>query len=316
MQYAKYPALEANKKGKLKVSDKHEIYWEESGNPNGSPIIYVHGGPGGGTSPDDRCYFDPKHYRIILFDQRGCGQSTPYADLGDNTTWDLVEDMEKLRKHLAIQKWIVFGGSWGSTLCLIYSETHPEAVKGLILRGIFLCRQKEIDWFYQQGASNIFPEPWAEYLKPIPENERGDLVAAYFKRLMSPDRATRMQAARAWSIWEGSTSRLYPDPGFIERFGSDQFAEAFARIECHYFTNKIFLKSDNWILENVHRIRHLPCEIVHGRYDMVCPIESAYLLNQAWPESVLNIVPDAGHSAKEPGITMKLVAATEKFKAL
>jgi proline iminopeptidase len=316
MQYSKYPALEANKKGRLKVSAKHELYYEESGNPQGSPILYVHGGPGGGTSPEDRCYFDPKHYRIILFDQRGCGLSTPHAELSENTTWDLVEDMEKLRKHLGVEKWIVFGGSWGSTLSLVYAETHPEAVRGLILRGIFLCRQKEIDWFYQEGASNIFPDAWAKYLEPIPEGERGDLVAAYYKRLTSADRKTRIEAAKAWSIWEGATSKLLPDPGFIERFGGDEFAEAFARIECHYFTNKIFMKSGNWILENVSRIRHIPCVIVHGRYDVVCPLENAWLLHEKWPESTLHIVPDAGHSAKELGITVKLVAACEFFKSL
>jgi proline iminopeptidase len=316
MQYTKFPAIEANKKGMLKVSDKHEIYWEESGNPHGRAVLYVHGGPGGGTSPDDRCYFDPQHYRIVLFDQRGCGLSKPYADLEGNTTWDLVSDMEKLREHLSIKQWTVFGGSWGSTLSLIYAQTHPESVRALILRGIFLCRQKEIDWFYQNGASHIYPDAWDKYLEPIPENERGDLVAAYYKRLTSPDRATRLAAARSWSIWEGSTSKLIPDAGFVDRFGTDEFAEAFARIECHYFTNKIWMKSNNQILDNVERIRHIPCEIVHGRYDVVCPLENAWDLHKRWPESVLNIVPDAGHSAKEPGITAKLIAATEKFKSL
>ncbi|MGZ3723282.1 MAG: prolyl aminopeptidase, partial [Bdellovibrionales bacterium] len=236
MQHTKFPAIEARVTGHLKVSDIHEIYYEESGNPNGSPILYVHGGPGGGTTPEDRSYFDPKHYRIILFDQRGCGQSTPHAELEGNTTWDLVSDMEKLRQHLKVKQWIVFGGSWGSTLSLLYAQTHPTSVRGLILRGIFLCRQSEIDWFYQEGASRIFPDLWEEYLKPIPESERGDLVAAFYKRLTSSDRPTRLAAARAWSIWEGSTSKLLLDPGFIERFGTDEFAEAFARIECHYFT--------------------------------------------------------------------------------
>jgi len=316
MQYAKYPALEANKSGHLKVSDRHEIYWEESGNTEGSPILYVHGGPGGGTSPEDRSYFDPKHYRIVLFDQRGCGQSKPHAELEGNTTWDLIADMEKLRQHLGIKQWILFGGSWGTTLSLLYAETHPTSVRGLILRGIFLCRQKEIDWFYQKGASHIFPEFWAEYLKPIPHGERGEMVKAYYKRLTSPDRNTRLQAARAWSIWEGSTAKLFPDPGFIERFSGEEFAEAFARIECHYFINGCWKKSDNQILDDIQKIRHIPCEIVHGRYDIICPVENAYDLHQAWPETVLHIVPNAGHSAKEPGIEVKLVEATEKFKGL
>jgi proline iminopeptidase len=316
MQYSKFPPIEANKTGRLKVSSRHELYYEESGNREGTPILYVHGGPGGGTDPEDRCYFDPQHYRIVLFDQRGCGKSTPHADLQENTTWDLISDIEKLRETLSIKKWIVFGGSWGSTLSLLYAETHPEAVLGLILRGIFLCRKKEIDWFYQKGTSFLFPEIWAEYLQPIPESERGDMVTAYYKRLTSPDRATRLNAARAWSIWEGSTSKLIPDPQFLQRYGESEFAEAFARIECHYFINRIWLRSDNQILEDIHKIRHIPCEIVHGRYDVVCPVENAWDLHQNWPESNLHIVPNAGHSAKEPGNQVKLIEATEKFKSI
>lgn len=316
MSYSQFPDIQPYRTGRLKVSDLHEIYYEEVGNPKGSPILFIHGGPGGGVEPSHRQYYDPAHYRIILFDQRGCGQSTPYADLRENTTWDLVGDIEKLRTHIGIEKWIVFGGSWGSTLSLIYAETHPERVRGLILRGIFLCRKKEIDWFYQDGASHIFPDVWQEYLKVIPENERVDMVTAYYKRLTSQDRLVRMQAAKAWSVWEGATSKLIPDLSFISTFGTDEFAEAFARIECHYFINKIWLRSDNQILEDIYKIRHIPCEIVHGRYDVVCPVENAWDLHRAWPESHLHIVPDAGHSAKEPGILNKLIEATERFKAL
>lgn len=311
-----YPEIEPYSTGRLKVSERHEIYFEEVGNPKGSPVLFVHGGPGGGVEPSHRRYFDPAHYRVILFDQRGCGKSTPYADLKDNTTWDLVGDIEKLRHHLGISKWIVFGGSWGSTLSLLYAETHPERVRGLILRGIFLCRKKEIDWFYQDGASHIFPDVWEHYKAAIPENERDDYVSAYYKRLTSPDRDTRLNAAKAWSMWEGATSKLIPDPQMVESFGTDTFAEAFARIECHYFTNGIWMRNDNQILEDIHRIRHIPCEIIHGRYDVVCPVENAWDLHKVWPESVLHIVPDAGHSAKEPGNLRKLVEATERFKTL
>jgi proline iminopeptidase len=316
MNYSWFPDVEPYRTGRLKVSNRHEIFFEEVGNPNGAPILFVHGGPGGGVSPDHRRYFDPKHYRIVLFDQRGCGQSTPHASLEENTTWDLVGDIEKLRRHLGIEQWIVFGGSWGSTLALIYAETHPAQVRGLILRGIFLCRKQEIDWFYQKGASHLFPDAWDKYLKPIPESERSDLVAAYYRRLTHPDRQIRLEAARAWSTWEGSTSCLLPDLGLIQHSGEDVFAEAFARIECHYFINGIWLKHDNQIIEDVHRIRHIPCEIVHGRYDVVCPVENAWDLHRAWPESTLHIIRDAGHSAKEPGILTKLVEITERFKAL
>ena len=302
--------------GRLKVSALHEIYYEEVGNPDGRPIVFIHGGPGGGLEPSHRRYFDPAHYRVVLFDQRGCGQSTPYADLRENTTWDLVADMEKLREHLNIEQWTLFGGSWGSTLALLYAEAHPQRTLGLILRGIFLCRRKDLAWFYQAGASHLFPEVWAEYEAVIPEGERHDFMAAYYKRLTSDDRAVRLKAARAWSLWEGATSKLIPNQDFIDTFGTDQFAEAFARIECHYFVNGIWMRHDNQILEDVGRIRHLPCEIVHGRYDVVCPVNQAYDLNQAWPESRLNIVPDAGHSAKEPGILKGLLEATERFKSL
>lgn len=295
------------------MSDLHEIYFEEVGNPKGKPVCFVHGGPGGGIEASHRTYFDPEFYRVILFDQRGCGRSTPHAELHDNTTWDLVADMEKLRQHLKVDRWQVFGGSWGSTLSLLYAQTHPDKVSELVLRGIFLCRKKEIDWFYQEGASRIYPDVWERYLEVIPPEERQDLVAAYYRRLTSSDKTTRLTAAKAWSIWEGATSRLIPDLKMIENFGDDHFADAFARIECHYFTNKIWVR-DNQILEDVHKIRHIPCEIVHGRYDVVCPVENAWELHKVWPESRLHIIPDAGHSAKEKGILSKLIEATERFK--
>lgn len=316
MSYSPYPETEPFRTGRLKVSDLHEIYFEEVGNPKGKPILFLHGGPGGGIEPSHRRYFDPEHYRVVLFDQRGCGRSTPHAELRENTTWDLISDIERLRQELGIDKWIVFGGSWGSTLSLLYAETHPDRVKGLVLRGIFLCRKKEIHWFYQKGASHIFPDVWDMYLRAIPEAEHGDLVAAYYRRLTSPDREVRLSAARAWSTWEGATSRLIPDLEMINHSGEDEFAEAFARIECHYFTHGIWMRNDNQILEDIHKIRHIPCEIVHGRYDVVCPVENAWELKRAWPEANLHIVPDAGHSAREPGIITKLLEATEKFKAI
>lgn len=311
-----YPEIEPYNSGHLKVSDLHNIYFEEVGNPQGKPVVFVHGGPGGGVDAGMRRFFDPKVWRIVLFDQRGCGKSQPFSELKDNTTWDLVSDMEKLRESLKIKDWTVFGGSWGSTLALSYAITHVEKVKGLILRGIFLLRKKEIDWFYQEGASNIFPDVWAKYLEAIPQNERHDLVTAYHKRLTSPDKEVRTKAAKAWSIWEGSTSKLFMDPAFIERFAGDEFADAFARIECHYFVNKGFFKTDNWIIENVGKIRHIPTWIVQGRYDVVCPATSAWELNQAFPESKLHIVADAGHSASEPGIRSKLIEATDYFGQL
>jgi proline iminopeptidase len=309
-----YPNIEPHKTGRLRVSELHEIYFEESGNPNGDPVVFVHGGPGGGSSPKNRRYFDPSHYRIILFDQRGCGQSKPHAELRENTTWDLVADMEQLRTHLKIEKWHVFGGSWGSTLSLAYAETHPQRVKTLCLRGIFLCRPKEIQWFYQKGASFIFPDFWEKYLAPIPVSERGDLVKAFYQRLTSDDRETRINAARAWSVWEGSTSRLHPDQELMHDFDDPEFAIAFARIECHYFINNAFFKTDNWLLENVSKLKGIPTEIVHGRYDVVCPVENAWELKKAFPEAKLHIVPDAGHSAMEPGILSQLVQTMDGFR--
>jgi proline iminopeptidase len=311
-----YPPIEPYNQGKLKVSPLHTIHYEESGNPLGKPVIFLHGGPGGGITPMYRQYFDPQKWRIVIFDQRGCGQSTPYAELTENTTWDLVEDIEKLRKHLKIDKWVVFGGSWGSTLSLAYSQTHPDSCKGLILRGIFMLRRSEIRWFYQEGASYIYPDAWQEYIKPIPLEERQDLLSAFYKRLTSKDKNIRLEAARAWSVWEASTSKLIPSQISIQRFGEAKFAEAFARIECHYFVNKGFLKTENQLLDNVDRIRHLPGVIVQGRYDVVCPMITAWELHQAWSEAELIVVPDAGHSISEPGILDALITASDRFAQL
>ena len=308
-----YPEIEPYNTGFLKVSDLHTLYFEEAGNPNGKPVVFLHGGPGGGLIANYRRYFDPKKWRIILFDQRGCGKSTPFAELKDNTTWDLVADIEKLRTHLNISKWAVFGGSWGSTLALSYSITHPEKCSELFLRGIFLLRKKEIDWFYQEGCSKIFPDLWEEYVKPIPENERHDFVTAYYKRLTSPDAQVRKTAAQAWSVWEGSTSKLMYDAEAASRFGDDEFADAFARIECHYFTNKGFFTEDNFLLNNVDKIRKIKTVIVQGRYDVVCPTDSAWALHRAFPEAELHIIGDAGHSLSEKGITSKLIEYTDKW---
>jgi proline iminopeptidase len=316
MKYSPYPPIEPYKTGRLKVSEIHDLYYEEVGNPKGSPILFIHGGPGGGVSPDHRQYFDPEYYRIILFDQRGCGKSLPAADLRENTTWDLIADIEKLRKELKIEKWIVFGGSWGSTLSLLYAETHPDRVKGLVLRGIFLCRKQDVDWFYQDGASHIFPDAWEPYWNHIPADERKNMVAAYYKRLTDPNIDVRLAAAKTWSLWEGSTSLHTPDLSLLDHFSGDVFAIAFARIECHYFINGIWMRSDNQILEDVHKIRHIPTEIVHGRYDVVCPVNQAWDLHRAFPEAQLHITPDAGHAAKEPGNLAKLIEITERFKSL
>lgn len=311
-----YPPIAPHTTGFLQVSDLHALYYEVSGNPEGKPIVFLHGGPGGGTMPLYRQFFDPQRWRIVLFDQRGCGQSKPHAELQDNTTWDLVEDIERLRLHLGIERWTVFGGSWGSTLALAYSQTYPERCMGLILRGIFTLRQKEIHWFYQEGASYLFPDAWEHYLKPISPEERTDLVRAYYQRLTSPDPETRMAAARAWSIWEASTSKLIQDPGLIEKFGGDEFAVAFARIECHYFINKGFLEPEDQLFKNIDRIRHIPGVIVQGRYDVVCPATTAWELHRLWPEADFVLVPDAGHSATEPGIVSALVEATDRFAEL
>jgi len=307
-----YPEIEPFRTGRLRVSDLHELYYEEVGTPAGKPVVYLHGGPGGGIDAFARRFFDPERYRAVLFDQRGAGQSTPHACLEENTTQDLVADIERLREHLGIERWQAFGGSWGSTLALAYAQAHPERVTELVLRGIFLLRESEIRWFYQEGASALFPDAWEQYLEPISEAERGDLVGAYHRRLTSDDPAVRARAARAWSIWEASTSHLLQSPAMLEKFSSPDFADAFARIECHYFVNRGFLR-EGQLLDDVPKIRHIPAIIVQGRYDVVCPLESAWALHRAWPEAELQIVPDAGHSAREPGNAAALVAATDRF---
>jgi proline iminopeptidase len=311
-----YPPIEPYNSGMLRVSDVHQIYFEECGNPKGKPAVFLHGGPGGGTDPKMRRFFDPKRYRIVLFDQRGSGKSKPHASLEANTTWDLVADTEKVREHLGIDKWLVFGGSWGSTLAIAYAETHPERCTELVLRGIFLLRRSELEWFYQnpEGAASIYPDLWEEYEAAIPEAERGDMMAAYYKRLTSPDPEVVRKAAVAWSVWEGATSYLRTNTDYVTKFREDAaYAGAFARIECHYFVNKGFLKSDNQLIDEVGRIRHIPAVIVQGRYDMVCPMRSAWHLHKAWPEADLRIVGMSGHSAFEPGITSELVSATDRF---
>ncbi|MGZ3419960.1 MAG: prolyl aminopeptidase [Polyangiales bacterium] len=310
-----YPPIEPYRTGRLRVSELHELYFEESGNPNGKPVVFLHGGPGGGTEPKMRRFFDPSAYRIVLFDQRGCGKSTPHAELGENTTWHLVADIERIREHLGIERWQVFGGSWGSTLALAYAEEHPERVTELVLRGIFLVRKKEIDWFYQGGASYLFPDAWEHYLAPIPASERGDLLAAYRKRLTSDDPEVRQAAAKAWSVWEGSTSTLLTDLDLIQKTAADSFALAFARIENHYFVHGCWFSPESQLLDRVDRIRQIPAVIVQGRYDVVCPVESAWDLHRVWPEAELKIVADAGHSAMEPGNVDQLVRATDRFRS-
>ena len=309
-----YPEIEPFETGSLKVSELHTLYYEQSGNPQGKPVVFLHGGPGGGTNPKCRRFFDPAVYRIVLFDQRGCGRSTPHAELRDNTTWDLVADIERLREHLGVDRWLVFGGSWGSTLSLAYAQTHPDKVTGLVLRGIFMLRRSELEWFYQRGCDALYPDAWETYLQAIPEVERGDLMSAYHRRLTSSDAKVRTDAARAWSVWEGATSFLYQDPGHIASSGEDEFALAFARIECHYFVNGGFFEHDDQLLRNVGRIRNIPAVIVQGRYDVVCPPRSAWDLHRAWPEADLRIVQDAGHSGFEPGITHELIEATDRFR--
>ncbi|MHC4377270.1 MAG: prolyl aminopeptidase [Planctomycetota bacterium] len=309
-----YPAIEPFDHGHLAVDDQHRIYYEQCGNPDGKPVVFIHGGPGGGAGEDYRRFFDPQAYRIVLFDQRGCKRSTPYASLQDNTTWHLVADIEKIREHLGIERWQVFGGSWGSTLGLSYAQKHPQRVTELILRGIFMLRRKELLWFYQEGASQLFPDAWEQYLEPIPEVQRGDLMSAYYRQLTSDDEAVRVRAARAWSIWEGTTSHLHVDPAKIAETGADEFAVAFARIECHYFNHGGFFEVEDQILRDVDKVRHIPTVVVQGRYDVVCPARSAWDLYRRWPESELVIVEDAGHSAFEPGIRSQLVKATDRFR--
>ena len=311
-----YPVNEPYNTGTLDVGDGHTLYYEECGNPRGEPVLLCHGGPGGGANPTMRRFHDPAHYRLILFDQRGCGRSTPYASIEHNTTSHLVEDIERLRRHLRIERWQLFGGSWGSTLSIAYAETYPERVTGLILRGIFLLRRHEIDWFYQHGASAIYPDAFELYQSVIPPEERGNMVAAFHRRLTGTDKAVQLAAAKAWSMWEGSTLAFKQDPGRIAAFGSDHYAIAFARIECHYFLNGGFLRSDDQLLADAHKLSSIPGVIVHGRYDVVTPVANAWDLHKAWPKADLRIVPDAGHAMTEPGNVHELVSATRRFAGL
>ena len=309
-----YGKIEPYASGRLKVSDIHDLHYEQAGSPDGKPVVFLHGGPGGGIEPDHRRYFDPKAYRVVLFDQRGCGKSTPHASLDENTTWDLVADIERLREHLGIDNWQVFGGSWGSCLALAYAQTHPERVTELVLRGIFMLRRSELLWFYQEGASHVFPDIWEGYVAPIPKSERGDMMAAYYKRLTGDDATMRLEAAKAWSVWEGSTLSIWPDPEREAQSGEDDIALAFARIECHYFVNGGFFERDGQLLEEVDKIRHVPTVIVQGRYDMCTPVRTAWDLHMAWPEADFRLVHDAGHAGSEPGIVHELVSATDRFR--
>lgn len=308
-----YPDIEPYEHGLLPVSPLHTLYWEQCGNPDGKPVLFLHGGPGAGCSPKSRRFFDPARYRIVLFDQRGSGRSTPHAELRDNSTWSLVADIERLREMLGIARWQVFGGSWGSTLALAYAQTYPERVTELVLRGIFMLRRSELEWFYQAGCDQLYPDAWEDYLAAIPSAEHGDLISAYHRRLTSDEPAERLKAARAWTAWESRTSFLLADPGHVDATMAEAFALAFARIECHYFVHAGFFERDGQLLHNIPRIRHIPAVIVQGRYDVVCPPRSAWDLHRAWPEARLRIVADAGHAAFEPGITHALIEATDDF---
>lgn len=309
-----FPAIEPYKTHELAVESPHILYIEEVGNPNGIPILFIHGGPGAGCTPSHRTYFDPEVYRIILFDQRGAGRSKPHASLDNNTTQALVSDIEAIRQYLGIEKWILFGGSWGSTLSLVYAQAHPERVMALILRGIFLVRPEDIHWFYQQGASFVYPDYWQDYLQVIPESERDNLVKAYYKRLTGADEIARMSAAKAWSLWEARCATLQPNYNITDAFSDPHMALSLARIECHYFINEGFLKP-NQIINDMPKIKHIPGIIVHGRYDMVCPFDNAWALHKAWPLSELKIICSAGHAASEPGITDALIHATNTMGA-
>jgi proline iminopeptidase len=311
-----YPPIEPYDSGMLRVSPLHELYFEQSGNPDGKPVVFLHGGPGGGTNSAMRRFFDPARYRIVLFDQRGSGRSRPHASLEANTTPALVADIETLREHLQIERWQVFGGSWGSTLALNYAQHHAKRVTELVLRGIFLLRPAELNWFYQFGASQLFPDRWQSYIAPIPEDERDDLIGAHYRRLTGNDQEAMMASARAWSVWEGATSNLLISEEAVSQFGADKFALAMARIEAHYFVNGGFMDSPRQLLDNVGLIRHLPAVIVQGRYDVVCPAWTAWELHQAWPEADFYLVPDAGHSAFEPGTVHELVTATDRYAVI
>ncbi len=307
-----YPPIEPYDSGMLEVGDGHQVYWELCGTAGAKPAVFLHGGPGAGSSPEHRRAFDPGRYQVLLFDQRGCGRSTPKASLDANTTWDLVADIERLRVKLGLERWLVFGGSWGSTLALAYAETHPERVTELVLRGIFMVRPEEVRWYYQDGASWLYPDLWEGFVAPIAPGERNDMIGAYRRRLVHPDRAVQLEAARAWSLWEGQTITLLPDPVLRDAFAADDFALAFARIENHYFVHDAFLEPGQ-LIRDAHRLRHIPGVIVQGRYDLATPVRSAWDLHRAWPEAELHIVPDAGHSFDEPGILHDLICATDRF---
>ncbi len=308
-----FPPIAPYRTHRLKVSPIHDIHVAEYGNPAGKPAVLLHGGPGAGSNPTIPRFHDPAAYRIVTFDQRGSGQSTPHAELRENTTWDLVADMERIRTHLGIERWQVFGGSWGSTLGIAYAETYPERVTELVLRGIFTVRRSELEWFYQEGSSWMFPDAFEDYRRVIPEAERADMIAAYHRRLTSPDPDVQIEAARAWSAWEGKTLSLLPDADRVRRFSEDHYALAFARIECHYFVNRGFFGSDDQLIEDAHRLTDIPGVIVHGRYDVVTPVKIAFDLARNWPQAKLRVVLDAGHAMTEPGIVHELVAATSGF---
>ncbi|MDH5424355.1 MAG: prolyl aminopeptidase [Gammaproteobacteria bacterium] len=307
-----YPDLHPYHQQFLQVDECHRLYIEESGNPDGIPVVFLHGGPGASCGPMHRRFFDPKKYRIILFDQRGCGQSIPHASLQDNTSQELVQDMERIRAALEIKQWIVFGGSWGSTLALLYAQAHPKSVLALVVRGIFLCRDEDVKWFYQQGTSALFPEYWQDFVAPIPESERGDMIKAYYKVLTGKDDVAKMRAAEAWSLWEGRTACLQANDVVIDYFSDPYVALSVARIEAHYFVNNSFLQPDQ-ILNNTYKLKNIPGYIVHGRYDVICPAQQAWALHQAWPESQLNMIEDAGHAVSEPGITQRLVEIMDEL---
>lgn len=307
-----FPAIRPYSTQKIAVAEPHQLYVEESGNPQGIPVLFIHGGPGGGTRQSDRCFFDPEKYRIILFDQRGAGQSKPHASLEDNNTYALIADIETIRTTLGVERWVIFGGSWGSTLGLVYAQTYPRRVMGIILRGIFLCRDEDIQWFYQYGASQVFPDYWQQYLQVIPQAERGDMLKAYYARLTGDNELERMAAAKAWSAWEGRCATLHKNTALVDHFCNPHTAVAMARIEAHFFIHQAFL-TPNQIISHAHRLKDIPGIIVHGRYDMVCPVKQAFDLSSAWPEAALRIIADAGHSSGEPGITDALLCATEQL---
>ena len=307
-----YPEIKPYARHKLSVDSVHTLYVEECGNPSGIPILFVHGGPGAGASKTDRRYFDPEKYRIIIFDQRGSGRSTPHAELENNTTSQLIEDIEKIREHLSVEKWVLFGGSWGSTLSLLYAQAYPDTILALILRGIFLCRKADIHWFYQHGAHHVFPDYWGDFIKPIEESRRDNILAAYYEKLTGENELAKMAAAKAWSLWEGRCATLRPSVEVVNAFSEAHLAVSLARIEAHYFINDSFIE-ENQIIKNADALEKIPGIIVHGRYDMVCPLDNAFTLHQVWPNAELQIIRDAGHSSREPGIVDALVRATNSI---